>query len=212
MIQVDVVLDRFSQLDRAQASLVPTSSPALRLNPKDHELDQQVFNTLALGGTFDHLHSGHKILLTMACWLTIDQLIVGITDDQLLKTKKYPHHLESLQERTIAVTDFIRKVGPRDLNLRTEAIQDIYGPTATEPDIDAILVTRETVSGADSIDQIRVKNRLRPLKRYVIDVISSKDTLTHQSFIDDTSQLKDLKISSTQIRQWLEDYDQSRST
>lgn len=135
-----------------------------------------------------------------------------ILDDQLLKTKKYPHHLESLQERTIAVTDFIRKVGPRDLNLRTEAIQDIYGPTATEPDIDAILVTRETVSGADSIDQIRVKNRLRPLKRYVIDVISSKDTLTHQSFIDDTSQLKDLKISSTQIRQWLEDYDQSRST
>jgi pantetheine-phosphate adenylyltransferase len=35
--------------------------------------------TVALGGTFDHLHSGHKILLTMACWLAQRRTIVGIT-------------------------------------------------------------------------------------------------------------------------------------
>lgn len=35
--------------------------------------------TVALGGTFDHLHSGHKILLTMACWLAQRRTIVGVT-------------------------------------------------------------------------------------------------------------------------------------
>jgi hypothetical protein len=35
--------------------------------------------TVALGGTFDHLHAGHKILLSMACWLGSKRVIVGIS-------------------------------------------------------------------------------------------------------------------------------------
>lgn len=37
------------------------------------------FPVVALGGTFDHLHAGHKILLTMAASLTTRKLIVGVT-------------------------------------------------------------------------------------------------------------------------------------
>lgn len=33
----------------------------------------------ALGGTFDHLHAGHKILLTMAALITTRRLIAGIS-------------------------------------------------------------------------------------------------------------------------------------
>lgn len=35
--------------------------------------------TTALGGTFDHLHVGHKILLTLSAWITTERLIVGIS-------------------------------------------------------------------------------------------------------------------------------------
>lgn len=35
----------------------------------------------ALGGTFDHLHGGHKILLTMAAWITDKRLVVGLTGE-----------------------------------------------------------------------------------------------------------------------------------
>jgi bifunctional ADP-heptose synthase (sugar kinase/adenylyltransferase) len=35
----------------------------------------------ALGGTFDHLHGGHKILLTMAACITAKRLIVGLTSE-----------------------------------------------------------------------------------------------------------------------------------
>ena len=37
------------------------------------------FPVVALGGTFDHLHAGHKILLSMAAWIARDTLIVGVT-------------------------------------------------------------------------------------------------------------------------------------
>lgn len=37
------------------------------------------YEVSALGGTFDHLHAGHKILLTMAASITTRKLIVGVT-------------------------------------------------------------------------------------------------------------------------------------
>lgn len=38
----------------------------------------------ALGGTFDYLHPGHKILLSMAAWITTSKLIVGVTGEVLI--------------------------------------------------------------------------------------------------------------------------------
>ena len=37
------------------------------------------YPVVALGGTFDHLHAGHKILLSMGAWIAKEKLIVGIT-------------------------------------------------------------------------------------------------------------------------------------
>lgn len=69
-------------------------------------------STTALGGTFDHLHIGHKILLTLSAWITTNRLIVGISDKVLLKNKKYPELLESLQQRTLAVKSFLQLIKP----------------------------------------------------------------------------------------------------
>ena len=42
---------------------------------------------VALGGTFDHLHAGHKILLSMAAWIAERKIIVGVTgENRGLKT------------------------------------------------------------------------------------------------------------------------------
>lgn len=38
-----------------------------------------LYPVVALGGTFDHLHAGHKILLTMACSLCSQRLVVGVS-------------------------------------------------------------------------------------------------------------------------------------
>ena len=41
--------------------------------------DPPTYPVVALGGTFDHLHAGHKILLSMAAWIADEKLIVGVT-------------------------------------------------------------------------------------------------------------------------------------
>jgi pantetheine-phosphate adenylyltransferase len=39
-----------------------------------------------VGGTFDHLHAGHKILLSMTVWLASRKVIVGVSGELVVVT------------------------------------------------------------------------------------------------------------------------------
>ncbi|MCJ1400296.1 hypothetical protein MMC11_003500 [Xylographa trunciseda] len=75
---------------------------------------------VAVGGTFDHLHAGHKLLLTATALILEPlasqqnpqqrSLTIGITGDALLKNKKYPEVLETWEERQQAVYEFLSAV------------------------------------------------------------------------------------------------------
>ncbi|MBW0555990.1 hypothetical protein O181_095705 [Austropuccinia psidii MF-1] len=174
--------------------LIEGFSQAFRTPPPNYKL-----RTVALGGTFDHLHSGHKILLTMAAWLATHKLIVGISDGDLLVNKKFPQRLQSLSERIAAVTTFLKRVSPLKLIIEPVVLKDIYGPTATEPDIQGILVSKETFSGTKAINEKRHEKGLMPLEPYVIDMISPDKINLNEADI------QKLKISSTELRKWLDD-------
>lgn len=53
---------------------------------KANELEDQG-DDVVLGGTFDRLHCGHKILLTEAVLLARQRLVVGVTDVNMIKCK-----------------------------------------------------------------------------------------------------------------------------
>lgn len=72
---------------------------------------------VCIGGTFDHLHSGHKLLLTGGALLLdiprTDEgnkpacFIVGITGDELLKNKKYAQFVQPWDHRARGVINFL---------------------------------------------------------------------------------------------------------
>ncbi|KAF8510995.1 hypothetical protein BU17DRAFT_54918 [Hysterangium stoloniferum] len=193
-----------SHIPKAWASLpsVSLSSPASEDASLVHhffDVASWSFPVVALGGTFDHLHAGHKILLSMAAWITEQKIIVGVTDDNLLVKKAHREMLEPIQERIKGVHDFLHLFKP-GLVYDIVPIADVYGPTAWDPNIQALVVSKETLPGAASIASVRAEKCLPPLQTFVIDVISA---VSADIGSDDPEALKNAKMSSTFIREWI---------
>ncbi|KAH7889630.1 hypothetical protein F5I97DRAFT_1845899 [Phlebopus sp. FC_14] len=167
-----------------------------------------LYPVVALGGTFDHLHAGHKILLSMAAWITEVKLIVGLTDEKLLKNKSNRHVMESTSTRMEKTRSFLQ-LFRIDLEYDLVPIRDVYGPTGWDPNIQALVVSKETLSGAAAIDKERARKSLPALQTFVIDVISAdSEKLDHE----DAEMLKQTKMSSTFIRDWIVRHELSANT
>jgi len=219
---------------RPSASSSPTTSPtATKAEPERAEPQAEAeaeaapdsHAVVAVGGTFDHLHAGHKILLSMAVWLARRKIIVGVADDNLLVNKSHRDLIQPLSLRISRVQSFLHLLNPR-LQLEVVPIRDVAGPTGWERDVDALVVSKESVAGGEAIAKIREEKGLPPLRQYIIDVIASSPptrlpspvpstdapptsssathlpptSLEHE---DDAERLKTLKMGSTYIREWL---------
>jgi len=196
--------------DSLRFSVAPTfihvsyqpSSPSEPHPPSQADRDP-TYPVVALGGTFDHLHPGHKILLSMSAWIATSKLIVGVTDDSLLLNKKNRNVLEALPLRIQRVREFLSLFKP-GLEYDIIAIQDVYGPTGWDPNIQALVVSKETKSGADAISKRRAEQSLPPLEVFIIEIISPSASVVKS---DDAKYLKEAKMSSTYLRQWIVDKD-----
>lgn len=72
-------------------------------------------SSVIVGGTFDHLHLGHKLLLTAEALALepLDQearLIVGVTGDALLVNKKHAEFLEDWERRVQNTASFLSAI------------------------------------------------------------------------------------------------------
>ena len=78
------------------------------------------------------------------------------TDDALLQKKANQHILEHIDTRIAHVRAFLELFRP-GIEYEIVPIDDVYGPTGTDPDIQALVVSHETIAGAESS-----KSRLSP--------------------------------------------------
>lgn len=188
---------------------------------------------VAVGGTFDHLHIGHKLLLTMFAFVlgrrsnsSTEQvpstLTVGITGDALLVNKKYAEHLESWKRRQEVVHEFMSSImyfgQPDDARIQTQEINeagpnghavhvtypcqltikyveiwDPFGPTITDKDITALVLSLETRSGGAMVNSKRGEQGWQPLEIFEVAVLDASE----EGNVDETFQSK---LSSTEIR------------
>jgi pantetheine-phosphate adenylyltransferase len=126
------------------------------------------FKKVALGGTFDRLHNGHRKLLTIATTMCTDTLIVGIMADAMLQSKSNANLIDNFDTRKNNVHTFIKTINPCIHHINIAELYDPYGPALTDPDVEALVVSSETITGANKINILRMERNYSKLRVIVI--------------------------------------------
>lgn len=127
------------------------------------------YNLVVCGGTFDHFHKGHKHFL-LYIFSIAKEVLIGVTTDGYVNAKKNDNNIESFDVRKASLEHFLRQEGLIN-RARVAAIDSVFYPYDWEVlPIEAIVVTKESVGGADIINQDRKKKSLRPLHVIVSDM------------------------------------------
>ncbi|KAA8577125.1 hypothetical protein EYC84_007126 [Monilinia fructicola] len=82
------------------------------------------------------------------------------------------------------------------INIECVEIHDAYGPTITDETVAALVVSGETRSGGQAVNDKRVEKGWKALEVYEVDVLDAQDGLETTPKPDDFAS----KISSTAIR------------
>lgn len=119
------------------------------------------FSTVSLGGSFDHLHDGHKFLLSMAFFLTKKKLMIGLSTYELYKHKTDLDLFQDFDIRELNIKNFLNKFFFNQFEIFQ--LKDIYGPTKFLNDLDCLVITKESLSNAILINKYREENNLKKL-------------------------------------------------
>ena len=147
-----------------------------------------MFEAVAIGGTFDMLHSGHRALLLKAFEVG-SHVLIGLCSDNFLKKLRKPRAIVSYTQRLEVLKTFLRK---NELLERAEIIplNDAYGVTLFDKRICAIVVSEETEPRAREINEKRKNLGFSSLPIVTVKMVLSEDHFP---------------ISSTRI--WFEEID-----
>ena len=126
------------------------------------------YERVAVGGTFDHFHKGHEKLLNKAFEIGT-YILVGVTSNEFGGRKG---NIEPCSKRMSELEQFLQKF---DSRYTVKRLEEPYGPTVNDPQIDAIVVSRETEPVADKINKIRQEKGIKPLKIFVIGWVLAED-------------------------------------
>lgn len=129
------------------------------------------FKKIALGGTFNKLHPGHRYLLSLAKYYA-KKAIIGLCSNQMVKARKKSFRkILPFKERKRTLENYFKRTG---LKSKIVEINNIYGPAIKDKEIEAILLTEETFSNGIKINKIRKKNKLKELHYIILPYLLDK--------------------------------------
>ncbi|MGA1975823.1 MAG: pantetheine-phosphate adenylyltransferase [Conexivisphaerales archaeon] len=140
------------------------------------------FKVVALGGTFDHLHRGHRALLDEGFEIG-GTLLIGVVSDALAHSLgKTPE--QHYNARFMGVARYISEKHPNE-PFKLFQLQEPYGPLASDPAVEAVVVTPDSFDRGMGANLVRAKAGLRAVHVVLVPLVVAEDGV---------------RISSTRIR------------
>ncbi|VDN02125.1 unnamed protein product [Thelazia callipaeda] len=152
---------------------------------------QKPFDAVVLGGTFDRLHSGHKVLLSKAVMLASERIVCGVTTGDMIRRKVLWELMEPLEKRLEAIRDFVEDVS-NNVRCEMHPILDPYGPSIVDPDLKAIIVSSETEKGGHAVNERRREKNLPILNLIKVELLDGEDQLLDEYKLSSSTQRRKL--------------------
>lgn len=130
------------------------------------------YKTVALGGTFDYIHKGHKVLFSKAMD-SAENILIGITTDTFASQlgKKVDHifktRVEQLRDYLDAVYD--------EKDFQIVPLENHFGFEIYADTVEAIVTSTETSSRVIEYNKERIKMGFKPLHLMVVNIVLADD-------------------------------------
>ncbi len=130
------------------------------------------FRLVAMGGTFDIIHSGHHSLIEKASSIS-ENVIIGLTSDSFLQ-KIGKNVYNDYEKRYKNLSNIINEKFP---NCRFEIakLDDQFGPAVIEGNVDALVVSDETSEKGPLLNDLRREKNLPPVEIVVVPMKLASD-------------------------------------
>jgi len=132
----------------------------------------ELFDLVAMGGTFDAIHSGHMALLNKAFSIS-SKVIIGLTSDQLA-TKKGKNLVNDYSKRLSLLKSVIEKNFP-NISYEISKLENDFGPAVIEGSVKALVVSEETSNKGLLLNDLRTERNLPPVKIVVVPMVLAED-------------------------------------
>jgi len=131
------------------------------------------FQEVAVGGTFDSLHRGHRILLRTA-FRVGDKVLIGLSRNGFVEKLRKGHPVDPYPKRKRELLAFLKKEDVLERG-KIVPLDDPYGPAINDSSIDALVVSKMTEKTANRINRMRRRRGLKPLPVLPIRMVLAED-------------------------------------
>jgi len=130
------------------------------------------FDLVAIGGTFDLIHSGHMALLKKSFSIS-SKVIIGLSSDQLA-IKRGKSLDNDYSKRFSLLESAIEKNFPNS-SYEISNLENDFGPAVVEGSVKALVVSEETSAKGLYLNELRAERNLPPVEIVVVPMVLAED-------------------------------------